>query len=368
MGLRRLCRAGLKPASPYAVRIAAMPVAFGTVIRRFFYFCGVQMQEHEIIAAIEKCFPCRSEISPCGIGDDCAVLCDGLVLLTTDASVEGVHFDLSWMTAADAAYRCMTSNVSDVAAMGAFAGPFSLALGLPPGMSDDDILSVIEAFRRCIDDHGLRDCWLIGGDVVRSPVLMFSVTVLGKRPSWPMVYRSGACPGHRILALGHLGMSAAGLALCQRNMHGDGLPEYAPFLKTFRRPLALTQLGPALAREGLVSAMMDTSDGVRMDLPRLLAQSGCGAEIEISAFEPSAELLALGQTLGVDPRDWMVCGGEDFGLLMTAEAKYVKRIERLAHEHGVPCFDIGICTASRAVNWLEQGQQSLRMDQSFFHF
>lgn len=326
------------------------------------------MQEHEIIAAIQKIFPCRTDVSPCGIGDDCAVLCDGLVLLTTDASVEGVHFDLSWMTPADAAYRCMTSNISDVAAMGAFAGPFSLALGLPPSMCDEDILSIIQAFKTCITDHELSDCWLIGGDVVRSSVLMFSVTVLGRRPAWPLVYRTGAMPGHHILLAGHPGMSAAGLALCQRNMHCEPLPVHAPFLQAFRRPRALTKLGPELARQGLVSAMMDTSDGVRTDLPRLLMQSHCGADIHVDAFVPSSTLSCLSQTLKSDAQDWMMCGGEDFGLLMTADAKHVKIIEWLAREHGVSCYDIGVCTSATGMRWYEGGRLCRRVDQSFLHF
>lgn len=326
------------------------------------------MLEHEIIAAIREVFPQRPELSPCGIGDDCAVLCDGLVLLTTDASVEGVHFDLSWMTAADAAYRCMTSNVSDVAAMGAYAGPFSLALGLPPTMSEADILSVIEALKTCISDHGLEDCWLIGGDVVRSPSLMFSVTVLGKRPSWPLVYRSGARPGHHILLVGNPGMSAAGLEVCRRGLHTGDCAGYRPFLEAFRRPKALTELGPLLAREGWVSAMMDTSDGVKTDLPRLLTQSGCGADLEVERFEPSQAMMRLGQELGVDARDWMMCGGEDFGLLMTTEPKYVKMIKCVAHEHGVSCYDIGICTSFSGLRWFEGETLSRRADLSFLHF
>ena len=73
--------------------------------------------ENQVIEEISRIFTPRPDIAPLGIGDDCAVFRDGLNLITTDAAVEGVHFDLSWMSLADAAYRCTTANLSDVASM-----------------------------------------------------------------------------------------------------------------------------------------------------------------------------------------------------------------------------------------------------------
>ena len=129
---------------------------------------GGRWTESDVIEAIMEVFPSRRDLVTLGIGDDCAVLARGERLVTTDASVEGVHFDVAWMTLADAAYRCLTSNLSDVAAMGGEPGCFTLALGLRPDLGFDEIRGAIGAMRQCVEEHGLSRCALVGGDVVRS--------------------------------------------------------------------------------------------------------------------------------------------------------------------------------------------------------
>ena len=326
--------------------------------------------EEQVIQAIQDIFPPREDVASCGIGDDCAVLRPGLELITTDASVEGVHFDLSWISLADAAYRCMTSNVSDAAAMGAYAGPFTLALGLREDIKFNEILSAIQAIKDCIKTHELSDCWLIGGDVVRSSQVFFSITVLSPKPAWPVVLRSGAKPGDAILALGRLGMSAVGLELYRRGFDKkcNSQSAYAPYLKAFCRPHALTSLGPDIARLKLAHAMMDISDGIRTDLPRLMKQSHCGAHVDIDGLLPNIDFMHICNEIGLDPIDAMCCGGEDFGLLVTTPPQNVAIIQKYACTHQVPCYEIGVCTGSKNVEWFEQGKPSLRMDTSFSHF
>ena len=324
--------------------------------------------EEQVIREIHRVFPDRPEIAPRGIGDDCAWIRDDAVLITTDASIEGVHFDLNWMSAADAVWRCMASNVSDVAAMGAFAGPFTLALGLPPTLAFDDIASMIGALKSCIEAHGLDGCWIVGGDVVRAPVLTFSVTVLGIRPPWPIVMRRGARPGNLIAVLGHCGYAAAGLDVCQKFRDRIHDPLFEPFIRAFFHPVALTQLGPAFAQNHLVTAMMDTSDGVRTDLPRLIEQSQCGAKIHLDAFVPDEPMKRAANELDGDPIDWMTSGGEDFGLLVTCEREKIETLKKMAQNQGVPCRIIGECTEERGVQWLEKHRISTRLDRSFRHF
>ncbi len=328
--------------------------------------------EAQVIDEISRTFPVREDLVERGIGDDCAVMQNDMKLITTDASIEGVHFDLRWMSVADAAYRCMTSNVSDIAAMGAYAGPFTLALGLPPSLDFYEIRKAIQAIKSCIIDHELEDCWLIGGDVVRSPFVMFSVTVLGKRPEWPVVCRNTAKPGDTVIAMGNLGHAAAGLALFDSGTYLDENRikscSLEPLLKAFCRPKALTGVGPILAKNRLVSSMMDLSDGIRTDLPRLLKQSQCGAVIDLDALVPDKCLLRACDVLQCDARDWMACGGEDFGLLMTATVDNVSKIEKIASENDIPCIILGKCTQNSDLIWNENGRLSSRKDQSFAHF
>lgn len=325
--------------------------------------------ESQIIDLISREFPSRDDITIRGIGDDCAILRDRFELITTDASIEGVHFNLEWMTLADAAYRSMTSNISDIAAMGAYAGPFTLALGLSPALPLHEIQAAVQAIKSCIQDHGLDKCWLIGGDVVRSRQTLFSITLLGQNPPWPAVLRTGARPGNAILVLGNPGFSAAGLEICRRGLHlTPEFQKFATFIQDFRRPKALTALGPAIARRQLATAMMDLSDGIRTDLPRLMMQSHCAAKIQIENLTPPPQLCEIAEKFDLDPIDWMLCGGEDFGLLMTCEPNHAMTIINLARENGISCFRIGSCMQGTGVQWLENGLPSLRSDESFSHF
>ena len=327
--------------------------------------------EGDVIGALSRAFPHRADVSPRGIGDDCAVLRDGNVLITTDASVEGVHFDLHWMTPAQAAWRCLASNVSDVAAMGASAGPFTLALCLPPSMPFEDIEAMAQAMRDCIDAHGLPDCWLVGGDVVRAPMLAFSVTVLGMRPPWPVVMRTGARPGDAVVVFGNPGYAAAGLEICWRGLHRAGQsPETwaEPFVRAFCTPVALTRLGPELARRQIAAAMMDTSDGIRTDLPRLLRESGCGARIDVARLVPDEALARAAETLAADPVAWMLDGGEDFGLIATCHRDMIEAARECATQCGVAMHVIGECVPGQGVEWLEGEKPCTRPDTSFSHF
>ncbi|MBQ1925313.1 MAG: thiamine-phosphate kinase [Proteobacteria bacterium] len=322
--------------------------------------------ESQIIDAIQATFPTRDDLVSRGIGDDCAVMRPRYELVTTDASVDGVHFDLSWMTPADAAYRCLTSNISDIAAMGGEPGAFTLALGLPKAMAFAEITAAITALRDCIRDHGLPECWLIGGDVVRAPQLMFSVTMFGRCPHAPIL-RNGARPEDTIVILGNPGMSCIGLALCQKGLAHSDDPRLAPFLNAFKRPRALTALAKAIAQSGLASAMMDLSDGIRTDLPRLLAQSRCGAKIDIDALSASQDMRDAAYTCAIDPVSAMLCGGEDFGLLLTCNPSHLAAIKDLAERLGSPCHVLGTCTAG-AIEWTESDRPSNRKDISFTHF
>ena len=331
------------------------------------------MKESDIIRAIHQRFPDRFDITSIGIGDDCAVLNEPCPLVTTDASVEGVHFDFSFMTFADAAYRCLASNLSDIAAMGGRAVAWTLALGLGCGFLESDLQAGLDAMGACLLDHGLPDAWLVGGDVVRSPHVFMSVTMWGKcetpDKTWTPVTRAGARPGDILVLMGQAGYAAAGLELLQK--YGSGLEDahVRRVVDHFLRPVALTRLGPALACEGLVRAMMDTSDGLFADLPRLLERSGVGAEIDLDVLDrPDQPLDAAAAKTGRPSWYYRVYGGEDYGLLAAVPANALDRVENLAYLHGVPMFRIGKVVPTHGIRWLKNGMPENMADNSFCHF
>jgi thiamine-monophosphate kinase len=229
------------------------------------------LPEDALVSAIARAVGGPSGGVVLGIGDDAAVLDDGTVA-STDILVEGVHFDLGRLCARDVGHRAATANLSDLAAMGARPVALLAAFGLPPGFED------VAELAAGMCEH---DVPVAGGDLSRAPVLIVSVTALGRaeRP----VRRSGGRPGDVLVVTGALG----GQAACG----------YAG------RVTPRTDEGPALA--AVAAAMIDLSDGIATDAGRLARASGTGAVIELDLL-PRAAGASVEQA---------ATGGEDYELL-----------------------------------------------------
>ena len=326
------------------------------------------MHESDVIQMIHEIFPDRPDVTPLGIGDDCARLARPGTLITTDASVENVHFDLSYVSYEDAAYRCLASNLSDIAAMGALASAWTLALGLSPDLPPPQLRRAVEAFRTCLDDHE-SDAWLIGGDVVRSERSFFSITMWGDcskgQDAWLPVTRAGARIGDMLVVLGTPGRACAGFE-CLKN----GMASHDEVKAAFLRPRALTRLAPILAQKGLVRAMMDTSDGIFADLPRLLAQSHVGARIELEAFDgmKDDELDDAARALHKTSAYFRIYGGEDYGILAAIAPANLEAVNKWGEVEGGAVSGVGtICEAQKLV-WARDSCAVSLEDCSFRHF
>lgn len=231
------------------------------------------------------------------IGDDAAVLAPfvGEAIVSVDVAVLGVHLDASLFPLEDLGFKALTSAVSDLAAMGARPRAAVIAVSSPPGTD-------LEALHRGIADAAtMTGCPVVGGDLSRARDVSVAVTVLGECPGKGAVLRSGARPGEIILVTGPLGRSAAGL---RRRREGCALDD--ELVASHRRPWPRLSEGMA-ARGAGVSAMMDLSDGVGLDLHRLADASKVGFELD--------ELpIADGAT-----REEALSGGEDYELLIVTD-------------------------------------------------
>jgi thiamine-monophosphate kinase len=270
-----------------------------------------------------------------GPGDDCAVLQDGTVL-TVDTIVEGVHWD-DRFGPEDLGWRLAMVNASDVAAMGATPSWCLLALSLPrPDMA------WVEAFSRGLHAAlATLGAPLIGGDTTRSATATLSLTMAGKLVAEPLL-RTGGQVGDGVWVSGLLG-SASGA------FHMD-LPELRPALL---RPSPPLELGPTLAREGLASAAMDLSDGLRTDLERLCRASGCGALVR-------PELLPVHPALRAACSDVLphaVAFGDDYQLLVTAPPRSSERL-----------LELGLTRVGRLVPGQTVRLQGRDWPQSWQHF
>lgn len=321
--------------------------------------------EAQIIARISERIPRRRDLLGLGIGDDCELLMRYYNLATADCFVEGVHFDLRWMTLQDVAYRGLSANISDIAAMGGEPGAFLLSLGLPSRrFSLDDIDMFLEGLSACVADHGLTGCVLAGGDVVRSPQsLFFNISMLGTVDAARMLTRNGARVGDVLMVFGSLGHSALGMQLLAQNIREQ---RFAAYYDAFCRPRAQTVMGPSLV--GIAHAMMDLSDGLWRDSSKLLVQSGVGARLELESIEFSEVELEAARMLGFNILDLALEGGEDFSLLAAVEPTRVSEAVELARHNKVRAHVVGKCIEAQSLSCYYHAQEFRPRWVGFEHF
>jgi thiamine-monophosphate kinase len=249
-----------------------------------------------------------------GIGDDCAVLRvprGHELLVTTDFTLEGVHFRCDWHSPQFIGHRCLTRGLSDIAAMGGEPIAAFLSLGLPKGTPQRWVDGFFEGLLELAKKFGMP---LAGGDTTRSPAgVLADVVVLGSVPKGKAILRSGARVGDRIYVTGELGGAAAGLALLNSRKASRSM-------RNTRWPQPRVEIGKALRERGIATAMIDISDGLSTDLAHICEESGVGAEVWEDAI-PRAVL----NRRSVDPK-FALHGGDAYELLFTApEGRHVPK-------------------------------------------
>jgi thiamine-monophosphate kinase len=304
---------------------------------------AVEIPEKALIAKIRRrAGPATNPSVRTGIGDDCAVLRlrpqiggrgknkqrQDDVLVTTDFSLEGIHFQRDWHSPESVGHRCLARGLSDIAAMGGepVAAFLSLALprGLPRGWVDGFTQGLLTLARR----FGVA---LAGGDTAESPDgILADIVVVGTVSKGKSVLRSGARPGDRIYVSGELGGSAAVVAEMGKKPKRKLNPQ--DYLRHFF-PEPRIELARILREKRLASAMIDTSDGLSTDLAHICEESGVGAEILAEAI-PRA---SVGKPAREVDLQLSLHGGEDYQLLFTAPRG--KRIP--SHVADVPITMIG---------------------------
>jgi len=260
-----------------------------------------------------------------GIGDDAAVIKAGKnILLTTDMMVEGVHFDLSWITPFQLGFKLVSVNISDIYAMGGKPQYVLLNFSAHRNSTREFFDLFFDGIEEALKTYSVS---LIGGDISSADRIMLSLTAVGTGEK--ILKRKGARVGDRIYVTGTPGDSACGLALLKKIRRTidfakpgrKGLPVSwdiaAPLLRRHLMPLARNPKRIS----GAATSMIDISDGLLLDLSRLCKESGVGARIWVRDIPVSKELKEVSACLGVSALDLALNGGEDYELLFTASAK-----------------------------------------------
>jgi len=316
------------------------------------------VNEAQLVARVRELFSPR-------IGDDAAVISveGGAEVWTTDLLVEDVDFTRA-TPLRFIARKSLAVNLSDLAAMGARPAYALLALALPPWALEnaDEMLT---AYAEAAREHGIE---IVGGDFSRAEKLTIAITAIGRVVTRPLL-RSGAKPGDRVYVSRPIGGSAAGLAL-QSEPRSPERGSYAErefveaAVRRHRDPEPETALGIALAGLPHVTACIDISDGLSTDLHHLCEASNCGAEIEKERIPVFAGLQTHGAKLGIDVRDAVLHGGEEYALLFTSTL----RESELSRAAGRPVYAIGRMTSGREVVLKEDGVARAFPARGFDHF
>jgi len=247
---------------------------------------------------------------PVGPGDDAAVVSFGTapVAVTCDVLVEGRHFRRDWSTAVDVGRKAAAASLADIAAMGGTTTALVVGFAAP---ADLPAAWALECTAGLTEEAATVGAVLVGGDVVEAPVIMLSVTALGDLAGRPPVLRSGARPGDQVAVAGRLGWSAAGLALLTR-----GFRSPKALVNAHRFPEPPYDCGPRAALAGATS-MIDVSDGLIADAGHVAEASGVQIDLVTERWTIPDDLASAASAFHMDPRDWMLTGGEDHALLAT---------------------------------------------------
>jgi thiamine-monophosphate kinase len=282
-----------------------------------------------------------------GIGDDAAVLripAGHEVLVTTDFSLENVHFRREWHCPQLVGWRCLTRGLSDIAAMGGEPRAAFLSLALGRDVPETWVQKFLEGLLALARKHGVA---LAGGDTAESlSGIQADITVVGSVPKGKAVLRSGARPNQQIYVTGALGGPASALSELMLGQHlgrvGEG----------HLRPHLRLAVGQWLRRHRLPCAMIDISDGLSTDLEHICQESQVGADLVADAIPRARSGPGKNR---VDLR-FALHGGDDYELLFTSARKVPATIE------GVAVSRIGQTTSRTGMRLIDAHGTARRLD------
>ena len=248
-----------------------------------------------------------------GIGDDAAVIksSNNKLVATVDMAVEGIHFDKKWSSPFQIGAKLTTANLADIFAMGAVPKYLLVAAGINELNNSETVSELAKGIRSVADKFEVS---VIGGDLSKSEKMILSITALGELSAQPIL-RSGGRVGDIIYLSSLTGLSAAGLAILNRDLDK---PRY----------VVEAHLNPKLvAPDKLIkvaTSMCDVSDGLATDAAHLANASAVNFNLSkdlISKADDFKDLAELARELNEDVFDWILTGGEDHFFLATVDKK-----------------------------------------------
>ena len=271
-----------------------------------------------------------------GPGDDAAVIKPArgtFDVLTTDALVDGIHFDLRFTPPDAVGYRALAVNLSDLAAMGAEPRAALLSLLLPDDLDVGTIDGIVDGMLALAARYRVA---LVGGNVTRTTgPLAIDVTATGSVRPRRVLRRAGARPGDEVYVTGTVGAAAAGLAVLKEGAAADGAAVNG--VERYLRPDPRVRMGMLLGRNRAASSCMDTSDGLADAVRQVAEASGVGITIDAKSLPVDGG--------SIEPA---ITAGDDYELLFTVRPSHRGRLRSVRKQAGdLPITRIGVVTKGR---------------------
>lgn len=318
----------------------------------------MEISENRFINLIRK-FARKSNTVVRGIGDDGAVadLAGGQYVFVQDAMVEHVHFEFSFMDPYYLGKKALFANISDILAMGAQPLFYLVTTGIPAKLSSGDVLKVYRGMAAAARRFGAI---LIGGDTTATKGDFFiDISVVGRLAAGKYFGRDKARAGHLIAVTGRLGEAACGLKLLIKK--GAARKGKGGCIRRFLDPVPPYELWKELVKNDITDAMMDISDGLIIDLSRMMDESGKQALIHWEKVPMPRALRREGL------ERLALAGGEDYQLLFTFPRKKLAAVSEITRK-GFEITVIGEVVSGEGVRLLRDGSEVEVPMQGYDHF
>jgi thiamine-monophosphate kinase len=255
------------------------------------------------------------------IGDDCfayKISGNRFGLISTDMSVEDVHFKTSWATPEQIGFKAMAGNISDISAMGGKPRFAFISIGIPDKLNQDYVLSI---YNGMIEAANFSETVISGGDTVLSEKIIISILIYGEICNSP-VKRSGAAAGEFIYVTGNIGASKAGLSILKSN-NKELIQKYPYLIQRHLMPDIRSLITEQILYEFSPTAMIDISDSLLSDLRHICVSSGTGFDLNIDDLPISDDVKSYCLESDINLFNTALESGEEYELLFTSKTDIV---------------------------------------------
>jgi len=318
------------------------------------------LDENNIYKLLNKSFVKKNKSFVNTIGDDAAIWKFGKkqIAISCDSQIENIHFTQKFSNLYQIGYRSITIAISDLSAMGANPLFFTNSLNIKKGMQVKEINKIYEGFKDAAKDYNIE---LVGGNIVSSNFFSIDITVVGDIKN--NFISRGAKNNEKLYVTGNIGSANAGLRLLKKNIS----TKPNELINSYKKPSPNILESKILASTGLISSMMDITDGLLNDLRKLInfKNKNLGAQLYWNKI-PKSNLLNKYFKVSL-VKDIVLNGGDDYQLLFTVKKNHDKKFEKLMKKNRIDVFNIGYTNNNKSIKLELNGLNKIVKEKGYVH-